>query len=73
MAGQMHPCPGRCGRTLLQPDRPCNDCLLELPGPIRARLHATTERRHLEPAQYQDALAAALAWFHNNPKEMTRG
>lgn len=64
-----HPCPGGCGRQLLLPGQPCNDCRLRLPGPIRARLHVTTVRRHTAPAQYQDALISALAWYRDNPRK----
>lgn len=69
MAGHLRDCPGGCGKQLLQgSDRACVDCEQRLPGAIRVRL--ATSQRQFDSTQYMDAVAAALAWFHDNPREV---
>lgn len=67
MTGQMHPCPGGCGRRQIRV-WPCRTCRQRLPEPIRQRVEAVDDAA--EPpssALYQETFAAAAKWLRDNP------
>lgn len=73
MTRREHTCPGGCGGSVPNGQFACYEDWRRLPGAIRARINQTALRRHGEPGPHRDAMAAGMAWYRDNPREVARG
>jgi hypothetical protein len=62
-----HDCPGGCGTQVLQSMLACRKDWFRLPEGLRRAVNFWYPRRRTHPGQHRDAVAAALAWYRDNP------
>lgn len=69
MSGDEHGCPGDCGAMVPRHQLSCKPCWFRLPSPLRNAVNNAYRHRASNPTPHRAALAAAMRWYRENPKE----
>lgn len=64
MAAPTHACPGGCGTQVAHHMLACKPCWSRLPKPYRDAVNDSYRR---DSRSHRSAMAAALAWYRDNP------
>lgn len=70
---RFHACPGGCHKQIPAHHLACGACWGRLPAQLAIAISATYRNRRGNPLAHRQAIQAAIAWYHQNPRETTHG